>query len=566
MAGLDTGSPDGAASPSGASISGNSNHFSPSVTTSTSKATSQADTTAESELSDDEDSVLTTHLGLLQRRPELDELSEIISAPIFTESVRKYAHSLAGSSQGKPFSQYGLLAGDLTGSIDDSASDPRMFWNIAAPSSFFICGSQGSGKSHTLSCLLENALAPCGANVLPRPLTGIVFHYDTFISDSGGLPCEAASLSSNPSIKVRVLCPPTNIRTMKRLYQEFPSIKVEELRLNESDLNTKRMLDLMAVNTGGSLPLYLHVVQRVLRDLRVKQQQSDMGFNYSEFKQSIAGEALTEMQLAPLKQRLETLESFMVESQAKAYNMPGSFPAAKQKTISTAKGTSWEPHNGHLTIVDLSCPCVTPEMACSLFNICLSLFLEQDSTKIGRIIALDEAHKYMTESQECTALTEALLATIRLQRHVGARVLISTQEPTISPKLLDLCSVTVVHRFTSPDWLNALKKHLAGVLSGGRLLEKARKLKMVDDDGQVEGAGALALGDADPALELFSRIVDLRVGEALMFAPSAIIGVKKRMEGGKTKVGDVQRLAHGVLKVRIRNRTTADGGRSIMAA
>jgi len=330
------------------------------------------------------------------------------------------------------------------------------------------------------------------------------------------------------------------------------------------------MLDLMAVTTGGNLPLYLHVAQRILRDLRVDQQQTDKGFNYTKFKRSLALENLTEMQLAPLKQRLDTLESFMVEDQAKAYNMfdaAAPTPRSRARPV-TAKGTSWKPHNGHLTIVDLSCPCVTPEMACSLFNICLSLFLEQDSATVGRVIALDEAHKYMTDSQECTALTEALLATIRLQRHLGARVIISTQEPTISPKLLDLCSVTVVHRFTSPDWLNALRKHLAGVSSGGKLLEKARRLNIIVDDEEdgVDGAGALALGDADPALELFSRIVDLRVGEALMFAPSAIIGVKKRKDGEGKALGDVKRLAHGVLKVRIRNCTTADGGRSIMAA
>lgn len=49
---------------------------------------------------------------------------------------------------------------------------------------------------------------------------------------------------------------------------------------------------------------------------------------------------------------------------------------------------------GKLTIVDLSCPCVPAQTACSLFNICLSLFLEQES-KIGRVVALDEAHKFM---------------------------------------------------------------------------------------------------------------------------------------------------------------------------
>ncbi|KAK4239478.1 hypothetical protein C8A03DRAFT_32430 [Achaetomium macrosporum] len=521
---------------------------------------------------EEDDTDLGTHLGLLQRRPELDELNEIKSTPIFTESVRKYALSLAEFSKDRPFSQFGLLAGNLTSVADGKTADPRIFWNIAAPSSFFICGSQGSGKSHTLSCLLENALAPCEANLLPRPLTGLVFHYDTFISDSGGSPCEAAWLSSNSNIKVRVLCPPTNIRTMQRLYKRFPNIKVEELRLNESDLNTKRMLDLMAVTTGGNLPLYLHVAQRILRDLRVIQQKTDTGFSYASFKQSLALENLTEMQLAPLKQRLETLESFMVESQAKAYDMFNLSQTPRSKAKSAAaksSGTSWVPRNGHLTIVDLSCPCVTPEMACSLFNICLSLFLEQDSAAVGRIIALDEAHKYMTDSQECAALTEALLATIRLQRHLGARVVISTQEPTISPKLLDLCSVTVVHRFTSPDWLNALRKHLAGVSSGAKLLEKARRLNMSaeeEEEGEESGVGPLTLGDADPALELFSRIVELRVGEALMFAPSAIIGVKKRKGAAANGLGDVTRLAHGVLKVVVRNRTTADGGLSIMAA
>jgi hypothetical protein len=345
------------------------------------------------------------------------------------------------------------------------------------------------------------------------------------------------------------------------------------LRLNESDLNTKRMLDLMAVTTGGNLPLYLHVAQRILRDMRADQQRTGSGFSYSEFKQRLHAENLTEMQLSPLKQRLETLESFMVESQAKAYNMfkPSQ---ARPKPTPASTGTSWVPQSNLLTIVDLSCPCVTPEMACSLFNICLSLFLEQDSATVGRIVALDEAHKYMTDSQECQALTEALLATIRLQRHLGARVVISTQEPTISPKLLDLCSVTIVHRFTSPDWLGALRRHLAGVSTGGKLLEKAERLKSMahgddhceDGELEIEGLGALTLGDADPSLELFSRIVDLRVGEALMFAPSAIIGVKRRRDGEAKEKVDVKRLAHGVLKVRIRNRTTADGGRSIMAA
>lgn len=148
-------------------------------------------------------------------------VDEVAGAPIFVEPVRAYAESLPKPIGPGVFSQYGLLGGDLRGvSLPDYAgwtnqSDPRIFYNIATPSSVFICGSQGSGKSHTLGCLLENCLVPSEATTLPRPLTGLVFHYDGFISDSAGSPCEAAYLSSKAGVHVRVLCSPTNTGQIK---------------------------------------------------------------------------------------------------------------------------------------------------------------------------------------------------------------------------------------------------------------------------------------------------------------------------------------------------------------
>lgn len=162
---------------------------------------------------------LELHLKLLRKRPSHDELLETTTAPIFTMPVLKHTEKLLSQGAPEPFPQYGLLGGLIDVLQDDHRSilsqDPRIFFNVAAPSSTFICGSQGSGKSHTLSCLLENCLSHSDAGQLPKPVTGIVFHYDTFISDDGGSPCEAAFLSSNPHIQVRVLCSPTNIRTIK---------------------------------------------------------------------------------------------------------------------------------------------------------------------------------------------------------------------------------------------------------------------------------------------------------------------------------------------------------------
>ena len=323
-----------------------------------------------------------------------------------------------------------------------------------------------------------------------------------------------------------------------------------------------------AKQADGSVPLYINVVRRILREMRAEQQLLGGGFRYSDFKTRLENADLSVGQLGPLNQRLDTLESFMPpkQGQGMAIKKKGKWKQGEQR-----KGTAWKhqvstpnfpvhgvrdtenEQPGCLTIVDLSCPFVSPETACLLFNICLSIFLEQ-SPDIGRVIALDEAHKvgflpsnmfkrdaelemqYMGTSSEAAALTETLTSTIRLQRHLGARIVISTQEPTISSALLDLCSVTIVHRFTSPNWLSCLRKHTAA----------ARSL--------TEGRQSVGPADGEEA-KMLQQIVSLGVGEALLFAPSAIIG------GEDLK----SRLKDKYVKIRVRRRITQDGGKSIMA-
>ncbi|KJZ68488.1 hypothetical protein HIM_12123 [Hirsutella minnesotensis 3608] len=498
---------------------------------------------------------------LLRIDGDQDGLHDIIATPIFSESVRKYAEDSKQHRLGQEgiFTQYGLLAlnisqhGPGATSMTDAATnrDRRVFFNVAAPTSMFICGSQGSGKSHTLGTVLENCLVSCTANLLPRPLTGLVFHYDTFISDTGGLPCEAAYLSSHSAVKVRVLCPPTNVGEIKRIYSCLPNVLVEELRIDQSELNTKRMLDLMAVSSiqGGGMPLYLHVVTRVLREMRIRQQQTESPFDYKAFKLALSGEALTDGQFLPLQQRLETLESFMVQRQAAPDKSlkSKSKPRQGESCRMPEKGNDWTPVAGQLTVVDLSCPCVTAEMACSLFNICLSLFLEKDT-----------------------------------RRHLGVRVIISTQEPSISPKLLDLCSVAVVHRFTSPDWLRSLQRHLAGISVGQDAADAHQdrySTSLITTGMTGKQNEAFPVSSLSSVEDLFSRIVALRTGEAFIFAPSATIGILQgsaalcsgkvsghysKVQGATTNTSFLH-LGSGAIQVRLRRRITADGGKSVMA-
>jgi len=50
--------------------------------------------------------------------------------------------------------QYGLLGSCNMKEVPKGANDPRIFLNTNIPFSAFICGVQGSGKSHTTSCLI----------------------------------------------------------------------------------------------------------------------------------------------------------------------------------------------------------------------------------------------------------------------------------------------------------------------------------------------------------------------------------------------------------------------------
>ncbi|KAK5675042.1 hypothetical protein LTR17_027787, partial [Elasticomyces elasticus] len=142
------------------------------------------------------------------------------------------------------------------------------------------------------------------------------------------------------------------------------------------------------------------------------------------------------------------------------------------------------------------------------------------------VVALDEAHKYIDQSLAATNFTDRLLTTVREQRHIGTRVIISTQEPTISEKMLDLCSISIVHHFKSPAWFRSIRNHLGG-------------------------ASGLVNSDKEQAT-LFEQILTLPVGESRVFAPGAFVCL--------SAVGQSKRLGSEVLQMRTRSRLGIDAG------
>lgn len=129
-------------------------------------------------------------------------------------------------------------------------------------------------------------------------------------------------------------------------YSRF-NIKVEPLQIDQTSLNTKRMLDLMAVGQeNGPIPLYMHTVQRILREMRLLQQETKSPFDYHMFKKKVLEAALLPSQLEPLTQRLDTLESFMPLKQVKLQetsNKGKSKAQTKGEGQSKIKGSNWTP-------------------------------------------------------------------------------------------------------------------------------------------------------------------------------------------------------------------------------
>ncbi|PGH14363.1 hypothetical protein AJ80_05953 [Polytolypa hystricis UAMH7299] len=457
---------------------------------------------------------------------------EMRTTPLFSAEVRAKIRQISkenGSTVDyaeEILPQYALLGMRSTtygsGGSQDNSDDPKgnlIYANVNAPWSTFICGSQGSGKSHTLSCMLENSLLyPSKTGAVAAPLTGLVLHYDKFTGVETGQLCEAAYLCSS-GIPVNILVSPSNYAHMKKLYSDLPGLpasapkpNVYPMLFREEHLNIGMMKNLMAVGGGGK-PLYMEVVTMILREM-AGQAGVKRGFDIGQFKARLQQEELVRGQNPPLQMRLRLLESFL---ETKNSSVILERKGIGRNTINNFQSLwSWDFTPGSLTIVDLSCPFVDENEACSLFNICLGIFLE-DRSQAGRIVALDEAHKFMTDSREAMILTGTLLSIIRQQRHLGTRVIIATQEPTLSPNLLDLCNVSIVHRFSSPEWFKTLQGHLAGA---------------------VVGTSDSARAKYSPG-GLFAKIVSLRTGEALVFCPSGILDTGSSEDDSQTDIEDM---------------------------
>ncbi|KAI0796526.1 hypothetical protein C8Q75DRAFT_790700 [Abortiporus biennis] len=419
---------------------------------------------------------------------------EISTAPLVTRA----AFVAAGGQ--KTFPQRGVL-GQLL--------DYELYINTNAPFSTLVCGVQGSGKSHTVSLMLENMLITECASIgrQRKPLSGLVLHFG-----EGGtttLPSEAAWIAvADQGVfeapRVRVFVSKSSLNTMKAVYAPLGDrVTVSPLLFTEGELDAQAFLTMMAVGSTESAPLYIQTILSILRSL-------GESFTVEKFMTKLEQEKknLLPTQLTALKQRMALLESFIDKKSIKSHQFPPD---------------RFTP--GELTIIDLSDPFVDPAAACNFFEVITRAFVRAD-LGTGKVLLVDEAHKYLSAQNGGSGLTKELLSLIRQQRHYAMRVIISTQEPTVVPPvLIDLCTVTILHRFSSPAWWEHVAKHVSANMT---------------------------------STEAFDRVVRLQVtfwfiitGHAIVLAPTAL---RDR----------VRQFGRAWMLVATRRRVTKDGGASIM--
>ena len=423
-----------------------------------------------------------------------------------------------GAAGSTAFRESALLG---AASLSPASALQPVYLNTHEPFVFVTVGVQGSGKSHTLSCVLESCLLPFpgdGIVTLAQPHAALVLHYDQSpqsICEATGLVLPDAAVARRdlefspglpppalPRDRMLILVSPTFYQQRRAFYGDH--FVVKPLLLRWRSLTADHIKRIMRIHDDDGAPLYVATMLNLLRRF----QRAGVLPSYADFIHCVTAECDVKGQNAPLVQRLKLLTSIVAESTENADLV----------ALGGDVETTCEP--GRLVVIDLTDPLLSASEANGIFHVALEKFRALP-LRCGKVLALDEAHKYMTSGD---GLSHAIVNLARLVRHDGLRLIVSTQSPlALAPELLELVTIGLLHRFHSRDWHLFLSK----------------KLALSDDT--------------------FERITQLNTGEGLLFAARALDLIDAHAAPHQS-AGRV--LAPAVFKIQVRRRITADRGTS----
>lgn len=340
---------------------------------------------------------------------------------------------LIGSTELTP--QYGLLgrSGSHSVAID-----------LNGCNTISLFGVQGFGKSYTLGVIAEMASAVNpGVNVLPAPLATVIFHFHK--SDSYE-PEYVTAIAPNRKTSevdrllaeygahprglddVVLLAPEAKVERRRR---EYPGVRVEPIKFSSSELGAESWKFLMGAIGNSSLYVrqIVDIMQSYGNDLTLADLEKEI--EDSDFSKS-------DLRFANIRLRLA--RRFIDDSvRLRDLLKPG-------RTL----------------IVDMRDEWMEKDQALGLFLVIMNTLAqsEDNGTLFNKLMVFDEAHKYIGES----GLIAEVVAMIREMRHWATSVVIASQDPLSVPRaIIELTSILVLHRMTSPQWLKHLRSAIVAL-------------------------------------------------------------------------------------------------------
>lgn len=307
-----------------------------------------------------------------------------------------------------------------------------------------LFGVQGFGKSYTLGVIAEMAVqAVQGINVLPAPLATVIFHYHK--SDAYPPELVTATRANHKASEVERLAAeygvkPQGLRDVLLLTPEgkveerrrnFPGIEVQPIKFNSAELGAESWKFLLGAYGNDSF--YIRQLVAIMRRHRDR-------LTIAQLEQEIR-----DADLPPATRRLAedriALARPYIDDQAslRALLRPG-----------------------RMVIIDLRDEWIEREEALGLFVVMMRIFAtsKHNDRDFNKLVVFDEAHKYITESE----LIGQVVETIREMRHQATSVVIASQDPLSVPRaVVELTSVLIMHRMTSPQWLKHLKSAISAL-------------------------------------------------------------------------------------------------------
>ena len=304
-----------------------------------------------------------------------------------------------------------------------------------------LFGVQGAGKSYTIGSITEMVLRQFSkVNLLPAPMASVIFHYSDSMDyapeftsmvypndEAGQLAKLKAEYGAEPGcIKdVVLLAPESQVETRK---MEYPDIDIHPIGFDSSELSVKDWMFLLGAMGNDST--YIKELKQIMKACRY-----DMSL--ANIRNGVANsDHMSSSQRSLAEQKLDFAEEYISDgNKLQQYLKPG-----------------------RLIIVDLRDEFIEKDEALGLFVVMLNIFssvMKVDGRAFNKFIVFDEAHKYMNNKELVGSITTA----IREMRHKGVSIMIASQDPMSLPtEIIELSSIVVMHRFSSPAWVKHVQK------------------------------------------------------------------------------------------------------------